>query len=313
MMRVKCPACSQSLGIDESKGAAVGKCPACGQRFRIPAAKTPPAKSAPEKPRATGYDPTVAAPRSASPEQLGPKEPAAEKAASELREDESGLIPLDEEAKPAPPPARQRPPAKKDPQLEIEGEPEFEILQEGPRFKKPGAARDDDAVVADDEVRRRPPRQRPPTTEEEEDFEEKDRPRRRKRGRRRRGWVGESGQLIPGLDNYLAILVGIGALWAVLFVAALLVAPMAWVMSGFGGLVCMAGYVWFLVVAFQDEVFHGVLSFCCGLYALYYLCTHLDTTSRPFVIYLIGIIIHASAIPLGTEWLLSYRSVMPSR
>src|SRR5262249_29296246 len=99
-----------------------------------------------------------------------------------------------------------------------------------------------------------------------------------------------SGELLPGLSNFSALLIGLGVTWLLLGGVSLAVPQLASILSlaGFG--FALWGWIWLLVIAFTDDVLKGVLFLFvpCGLYALYYIFTNLDTTGRPFLLYFLG-------------------------
>jgi hypothetical protein len=57
-------------------------------------------------------------------------------------------------------------------------------------------------------------------------------------------------------------------------------------------LVGLAGYVWLLVEAFQDEVAQGVFCLLCGCYALYYAFARLESQHKSIIqiLILVGMI-----------------------
>lgn len=317
MIRVKCPKCAKGLTVDDAKAGAIGKCPACGERFRIP-------QPGPQTPAKPG---PAAPARQPSPDKQNisagrtrPAPPPAKQEEYEIVGDEE-LEVVDEAPKPKPPsraakrpPAEEeyevveedfeiveeapKPPRKKPPPAEEDEDVEFEVVEEPPPKRRRVAKDEDDRVVAEERRPKLPPAaKRPRPGRDEDDFED-DRPRKRRRRRREDG-ERSSGTLIPGLDNFVMFLLGLGLLWLVLGGVAMAVPPLAFVLYGVGLLVQIAGSIWFLVVAFKDEVMHGVLCLLCGLYMLYYLATHFDETWRPFALIVIGTVMSVTASIIG--------------
>ena len=70
------------------------------------------------------------------------------------------------------------------------------------------------------------------------------------------------------------------------------------------GVVCLlGGNIWFLVVAFSDEVMHGVLCLLCGPYSLVYLCMNWAETHKPFLVVVLGYIcIFVGGSIAGVKW-----------
>lgn len=134
---------------------------------------------------------------------------------------------------------------------------------------------------------RPPPRRRRPPAPEEEDLDEEveRRPRRRRRRKKRRKRSASSSMANLDLIAKIAVPVICVLFIAVGFlVPALLAIP---VLIGF--LLVMAGGVWFLIIAFQDDVMHGLLCMFVPFYSLYYLVTNFDETKSAFFTQLIGI------------------------
>ncbi|MFQ3651059.1 MAG: hypothetical protein SNJ75_12055 [Gemmataceae bacterium] len=91
----------------------------------------------------------------------------------------------------------------------------------------------------------------------------------------------------------------IGALVVLLLVLlALVFPPLGFLVAILGFLISMTGGIWFIIVAFQDEPYHGILCLLCGPYALFYLLTHLDKTARPFFLQFAGTVIMFAGIAL---------------
>jgi hypothetical protein len=121
---------------------------------------------------------------------------------------------------------------------------------------------------------------------QEEEWER--RPRRRRKKRRRRS---QGGGMPLGMSPLaLVLLIGGGiallSLFASFFVPVLAIIPM-----GLGYAMMAAGGIWFLVVAFQDEVMHGVLCLFCGFYQLYYLISNFENEKWPFALQMAGLVL----------------------
>jgi hypothetical protein len=112
-------------------------------------------------------------------------------------------------------------------------------------------------------------------------------PRRKKKKKRRKTAWG----LPAWLDPYLAALAVLGVV-GLLSVGISLIWPVVSILPiGLGGLLSIAGGIWFLVIAFQDDVVAGILCLVIPFYSLYYLVTHFDAVQRPFFVQVVGVIL----------------------
>lgn len=114
---------------------------------------------------------------------------------------------------------------------------------------------------------------------------------------------------------------GLGVL-GLLGIAWLVSAPLAGLgLTLVGSGLCIAGGIWLLVIAFQDENYHGVLCLLCGPYLLLYVVMHLDTCTRPFLTQLGGLVLiyvgaameGANPMPPSTRLLMESSSHIPVR
>jgi hypothetical protein len=90
------------------------------------------------------------------------------------------------------------------------------------------------------------------------------------------------------MDLPSLIVMGTSVFALLLVVVSLLVPLVSLLVMLLGAAMAIVGGIWFIIVAFQDEVMHGLLCLFVPFYALYYLVTHLDTTKQPFFLQLIG-------------------------
>jgi hypothetical protein len=153
--------------------------------------------------------------------------------------------------------------------------------------------------ITEDEPRARPRRRRLDYDEDQE--EDEPRPRRRKRRRRRRRPEPE-GWSISDVDwgKWILISLGVVALLGFASVAAAFAFPPFLIIPlGLGGLLMFVGYVWFIVVAFQDDVVQGLLCLFLGIYRLYYLIINFDEVKIPFFVELVGLILFIAGICAG--------------
>jgi hypothetical protein len=121
--------------------------------------------------------------------------------------------------------------------------------------------------------------------EDEDDYEADDdpplrSPPRRKKRRRQRA----SG----GLDPFVVGLIGAGGVGLVLAVLAFIWPGVSLAAIGVGGIIALAGGIWFLVVAFQDSAAAGLLCLFVPFYSLYYLISNFEETKKPFFVQLVG-------------------------
>ncbi len=60
-------------------------------------------------------------------------------------------------------------------------------------------------------------------------------------------------------------------------------------LSAIGGLICLVGAIWMIVIAFQDSIGWGLGSLFCGIVLLVYVAKNFETTKQPFFIWLAGL------------------------
>jgi hypothetical protein len=260
MIPMYCPHCERRLKVNPSAAGQIVNCPGCSKRFRIPAALEPEEEE--ERP-STAVRTRPAAPPGRRPPP--PQEP-------EEAEEEQDFEVVDE------PPPRKRLRAG---QQEEEDE-DFEVVEEPeerPKKRRPAAI--------DEEEEERPRKRRRVEEDYEEEEEEEERPRKKRRKKRRRS-SSSGGELIPGLSNFAAMLIGIVVVWLLLAGVSLAVPPLAFLLVMAGGAIGFAGGIWLLIVAFQDDAMKGVLCLVVPFYALIYVIQNLDTAGRPFLLSVIG-------------------------
>jgi hypothetical protein len=268
MIPMYCPHCERRLKINPSAAGQIVNCPGCSKRFRIPAVLDQEEEE--ERPStAVRTRPAPSAPARRRPPP--PQEP----------EEEQDFEVVDE------PPPRRRPPARQE-EEEDEGFEVVEEPEERPKKRRPAAT--------DEEEEERPrKRRRAEEEEDEEEEEEEERPRKKRRKKRRRSSRSGGGELIPGLSNFAAMLIGIVVGWLLLAGVSLAVPPLAMLLSLGGLALAFAGGLWLLIVAFQDDVVKGILCLVVPFYALIYVILNLDTAGRPFLIWMLGNLMMFSA------------------
>jgi hypothetical protein len=134
----------------------------------------------------------------------------------------------------------------------------------------------------------------PPLARDDRDEEDR-RPRRRRRRRRRSsGGFRLPEEIIPGVGNFLSILIILGAVWVLLAGVALLLPPLGVLLMFLGMLLAFVGNIWFLIVAFQDDTMTGLLCLFLPMYALFFLLNNQDTAGRPFLIGVVGVLMMVS-------------------
>jgi hypothetical protein len=154
--------------------------------------------------------------------------------------------------------------------------------------------------ITEDERPARPRRRRINDDEDRLEVDEP-RPRRRKERKRRRRREAEGWSISDvNWTNWLLIGLGIVALLGFASVAAAFAFPLFMIIPVcLGGLLMFVGYVWFVIVAFQDDAIQGVLCMLIGIYRVYYLITNFDEVKIPFLIEVVGAILFVGGICAG--------------
>jgi hypothetical protein len=125
--------------------------------------------------------------------------------------------------------------------------------------------------------------------EEHEEDEEEPRPRpMRKRKKKRRGRRSGAAGGMGGTFIALGI---VAAVCLVMVVVAIFVPVLAVVPIGLGWLISLAGGIWFLVCAFQDDLTQGLLCLFIPFYSLIYLISHFEEVKKPFFVQVIGVVL----------------------
>jgi hypothetical protein len=131
----------------------------------------------------------------------------------------------------------------------------------------------------------RPRRRRRPRLEEEHDEEKSS-----------RFWFPS--ELIHGLDNFFALVLVAVAFWVLLGVIGLFVTPVAFLLVILGIILAAGGQIWFLIVAFQEDIVTGILVLLVPFYALFFLISNLEIAGRPFVVNLVGALMLVTGIAI---------------
>lgn len=138
-----------------------------------------------------------------------------------------------------------------------------------------------------------PTRRRPSRREEEDAAYVEEEAYQRERGslerRRKKRRKSASRGRIAGLSAFWALVLGGGLFWLVLvglgvfvgIVPLVLATALTWV-------VAMVGFIWFVVVAFQESVGTGLLVLFVPFYSLYFVVTRWEYAGRPFLLNLVG-------------------------
>lgn len=112
-------------------------------------------------------------------------------------------------------------------------------------------------------------------------------PKRRKRRRRGTGFAGLPDEIL-GMDLYVFGLVVVASVALIGILLALVFPPFAFLTYLTGFALMLGGQVWFLVIAFRDEVLYGLMCLCVPFYSLIYLISNFEETQRPFFVGLLG-------------------------
>ena len=74
------------------------------------------------------------------------------------------------------------------------------------------------------------------------------------------------------------------------------VRPLILVPVVLGSVLSLVGYVWVIVIAFQDDATQGMLCICFGPYMLYYILVNFDETKQAGIIWLAGTVLQIAAM-----------------
>jgi len=122
---------------------------------------------------------------------------------------------------------------------------------------------------------------------DDEDENEPARPIRKRRKKRRR----KQSNGIAGMPPLVIVGISVFGVCLVLALASFFVPLLAIVPIGLGWLLMLAGGIWFLVVAFQDNALAGILCLVIPFYSLYYLITNFDAEKKPFMLQAAGMVL----------------------
>jgi hypothetical protein len=288
MIQVACPKCQKVLPLDESLAGGVGQCPYCTQRFRVPTLPPKPGdgKAAPRP----GPEPCPSPPRPSP----GSANPFRNLDLDHEPDDHEVVDPqqagAEEEYEP------------------VEVEDDYEIVGEvddSPKLRGDEAHDKGEDVEEIKEKLQRRMRAGDEKIEEVQPVD--DQPRKRRRRRRRvdheRPWFILPSELIPGVDNFITLLVGGGAIWALLAGLSILMPPFVFLLFSVGGIFILLGQIWLIWIAFDDNFISGILILTgpalCGItyiYTLFYIVMNLDTAGRAAIVWGFGASMFISGI-----------------
>jgi DNA-directed RNA polymerase subunit RPC12/RpoP len=187
------------------------------------------------------------------------------------------------------------------PEDRISAAPKRESYSQSRRTRQPVEEEDEEdrprrRIEEDDEEDERPVRSRRRPIEEAEvpaeDDEPRPRPRKKRRKRRR---PRETSDFLANVNWFLVGLGGLAFIWIVSLGLAFAFPPFALVPMGLGWLLSMVGGVWFLIIAFQDDVTAGILCLLVPFYSVYYLITNFDSVKMPFFAQMLGLVMIMSS------------------
>jgi hypothetical protein len=90
----------------------------------------------------------------------------------------------------------------------------------------------------------------------------------------------------------------LGFFWLLFAVIGFVIPVLAIVLLVAGIVILLGAALWFVTVAAQEDGTQAALCVFLPVYAIYYLCTHWDTESRPFFAYLMGVLMVLTACVL---------------
>jgi hypothetical protein len=151
----------------------------------------------------------------------------------------------------------------------------------------------------DDDDRPARPRRRPIDDADDRADDDEPAPRRPRKRRKRRRRESSSSSAFGDFNPIWFALIGVAVIWIICFGLSFVFPLIALVPLGLGGLLSFAGLIWFLIVAFQDDVLAGVLCLFVPFYSLYYFISHFDETKAPFFTQLLGTLMMFTSMCAG--------------
>jgi len=117
--------------------------------------------------------------------------------------------------------------------------------------------------------------------------------RRRKAKKRKH----DDAVLFLGASHFATLIIGLFIVWIVLGTVTFFVPLVAVGFYIVGSMVGLAAFIWFLVVAFQDDgALPGLLCIFLPFYWLYYLITHWEREHKPFFLNLMAVLFQVTGI-----------------
>ena len=68
------------------------------------------------------------------------------------------------------------------------------------------------------------------------------------------------------------------------------------ILLALGGITCLVGGIWFLVVAFQESVLWGLGCLLVPFVAIIFLIMHSDKALKPFLVQLVGLLPYGAGV-----------------
>jgi len=173
---------------------------------------------------------------------------------------------------------------ERDDQPENAGEETNSITAQPPRLRRPADDEDINEIDRQDDEAEAP----------------KDRLRKRRRRRRKKRSRTFGFLDFLGFDTITLIALGIALVGFLIVPASFAIPPLIFIPMALGSVLSLVGWVWIVVIAFQDDSTQGLLCFCCGPYVLYYVIANFDEAKQPGTIWLVGTVLHFSASILAS-------------
>jgi hypothetical protein len=68
-----------------------------------------------------------------------------------------------------------------------------------------------------------------------------------------------------------------------------------------GVIICIGAYIWFVALAFSEDLWWGIGCLCCGIVQILFFFLHLNETWKPLVAYIAGALLMGAAATIDPQ------------